>query len=369
MSLRTRWWPGSRRRTKECIAEIRHLYLDIDFDGETRLSALIASDQVPSPNIIVSTSPGKYQVLWRVEGFSFEQQESTLKLLALNFGGDPACTDCNRVVRVPGFTNRKYTPAHPVAAEYLSDSRSHPEDFHVAGAFLNAEPSLHRIAQPRTAHKHTHSEQDWSWVLSELSDGKEPGAAHGRACFASCRQAESSLLRPTHRGYGFCPSRATCRLSYRGRNHHARRVPPLRAERSIVFGSCAGNHTYGGSHDCPQVNCLTRSSKENHMPLLEVVQTRHISASVRLSDTTAIQVDQYAAFIRACADDVVEQALAYVFSKDRDFQEFLKTPEARQVASTLRVRKAPALEAAEPPAKKSASGAQSPAQTAAAVAG
>ena len=81
------------------------------------------------------------------------------------------------------------------------------------------------------------------------------------------------------------------------------------------------------------------------MPLLEVIQTRQISASIRLSDTTATQVDQYAAFIRACADDVVEQALSYVFSKDRDFQEFLKTPEARQVASTLRIRKAPAPEA------------------------
>ncbi len=83
------------------------------------------------------------------------------------------------------------------------------------------------------------------------------------------------------------------------------------------------------------------------MPLLEVVQTKQISASIRLTDTTAIQVDQYAHFIHACADDVVEQALAYVFSKDRDFQDFLKTPEARQVASTLRVRKAPAIEVPE----------------------
>ena len=58
------------------------------------------------------------------------------------------------------------------------------------------------------------------------------------------------------------------------------------------------------------------------MPLLEVVQTRQISASIRLTDSTATQVDQYAAFIRACADDVVEQALTYVFSKDRDFQDF-----------------------------------------------
>jgi hypothetical protein len=90
------------------------------------------------------------------------------------------------------------------------------------------------------------------------------------------------------------------------------------------------------------------------MPLLEVVQTRQISASIRLTDTTATQVDQYAAFIRACADDVVEQALAYVFSKDRDFQDFLKTPEARKVSSTLRIRKVPAAEAPESVPKKPA---------------
>ena len=88
------------------------------------------------------------------------------------------------------------------------------------------------------------------------------------------------------------------------------------------------------------------------MPLLEVVQTRQISASIRLTDTTATQVDQYAAFIRSCADDVVEQALAYVFSKDRDFQDFLKTPEARKVASTLRIRKVPAAETSEIAAQK-----------------
>jgi hypothetical protein len=61
------------------------------------------------------------------------------------------------------------------------------------------------------------------------------------------------------------------------------------------------------------------------MPLLEVTQTRYVSASIRLTDTTAILTDQYDAFIHACADDVVEQALTYVFSKDRDFQDFSKT--------------------------------------------
>ena len=61
--------PGSRKRTKDCIAEVRHLYIDIDVHGEERMAALRASDAVPVPSTILSTSPGKYQVLWNVAGF------------------------------------------------------------------------------------------------------------------------------------------------------------------------------------------------------------------------------------------------------------------------------------------------------------
>jgi hypothetical protein len=88
------------------------------------------------------------------------------------------------------------------------------------------------------------------------------------------------------------------------------------------------------------------------MPLLEVVQTRYVSASIRLTDTTALQLDQYAAFIHASADEVIDQALAYVFSKDRDFQEYLRTPEAQRITPTLRVRRAATIDAVEPPARK-----------------
>jgi len=36
--------PGSRKRTKESIASVRHLYLDIDTDGDARLAALRAAE-------------------------------------------------------------------------------------------------------------------------------------------------------------------------------------------------------------------------------------------------------------------------------------------------------------------------------------
>jgi hypothetical protein len=105
------------------------------------------------------------------------------------------------------------------------------------------------------------------------------------------------------------------------------------------------------------------------MPLLEVIQTRQISASVRLTDTTAAQVDQYAAFIHASADDVVEQALTYVFSKDRDFQEFLRSPAAQRITPTLRIRRPPANDIAGASSKPAASIPTSATQTQASVGG
>ena len=164
---------GSRKRTKECIAEIRHLYLDIDREGDTRVAAVLASKSIPKPTAIISTSAGKYQVLWRVEGFDFPSQECTLKQLAVTFGGDPACTDCNRVIRVPGFHNTKYAPVHPVTAEFDSASVANPEDFKLSDNSRDLVPSARRISGQSSSKKRTHSEQDWAWVLAELSSGRE----------------------------------------------------------------------------------------------------------------------------------------------------------------------------------------------------
>lgn len=91
------------------------------------------------------------------------------------------------------------------------------------------------------------------------------------------------------------------------------------------------------------------------MPLLEISQLHRISATVTLDAATAAQLDQYAAFLGATADEVVDKALGYVFGKDREFQEFLRTPGAGQIRPSLHVRH-PAGNGGRPP--KSAKGSE-----------
>lgn len=165
--------PGSRKRTKESIDSVRHLYLDVDTDGDARLAALLASDLVPPPTSILSTSLSKYQVLWRVEGFDPTLQEQTLKLLTVAFGGDPACTDCNRVLRVPGFLNRKYDPAYRVRAEYPDDSIWTPDDFRLDAGTVDAMPFTPVSTVYKAPSKHSNSESDWAWVSDQLAHGKD----------------------------------------------------------------------------------------------------------------------------------------------------------------------------------------------------
>lgn len=174
----------SRKRTKECIASVRHLYIDIDVNGEARLAALRASELVPEPNIIVSTSAGKYQVLGRVEDFDFYMQETTLKRLAMVFHGDISCTDCNRVLRIPGFLNHKYDPAHLATVEYHSDATYQPDDFRlcVLREACMVPPVRERHYRPDM---HPNSDHDWAWVSRELAHGKD--AVKLTLELASCR--------------------------------------------------------------------------------------------------------------------------------------------------------------------------------------
>ena len=213
--------PGTRKRTKESIASVRHLYIDIDTDGDTRLAALRASEMVPPPTSILSTSPGRYQVLWRIEGFDFELQEQTLKRLAMAFGGDPACTDCNRVLRIPGFLNQKYDPAFKVAAEYPDDSIWTPDDFRLDAATVAATFCGQAIPSCKPPSKHSNSENDWAWVCDQLCPWQRCCGADAGAGFATFRQAQTGVLCAAHGRCRIRPLLAARRHPHRRRHHHA----------------------------------------------------------------------------------------------------------------------------------------------------
>jgi hypothetical protein len=162
-----------RKRTKDSIAKVRHLYLDFDIDGKALLTSLRTSDTGPTPTTVLSTSLGKYQVLCRIDSFTFERQESTLKLLAIPFGGDPSSRDCNRVLCLPGFRNCKNDSSYPITVKYPCDSTSNPGDFRLDIPAANAVPLPDAMPSRKHPGRHTNSEHDWAWILHELARGKD----------------------------------------------------------------------------------------------------------------------------------------------------------------------------------------------------
>ena len=72
------------------------------------------------------------------------------------------------------------------------------------------------------------------------------------------------------------------------------------------------------------------------MPLLEIKQTRKLTALCSLEESTAHLVNQYAAFVGATPDEVINKALEYTFSKDSEFQKYRGTNP--KVTARLRVK-------------------------------
>jgi hypothetical protein len=159
--------PSARTRTKEDIHTVRHLYVDLDDDGPAALARIRESNLVPRANYTINTSPGKYQLVWRVENVSPEQAEALLRAMARTFGGDPAATDSTRVLRIPGFKNRKYETELLVQAEKHTDRVYHLPDFPLPSDPTQTDfrPRRHtatrRSSEPRPL---TQSEHDWAYA-------------------------------------------------------------------------------------------------------------------------------------------------------------------------------------------------------------
>jgi hypothetical protein len=168
---------GAYSRTKDNIKDIRHVYLDLDRKGDESLEAIRNSPAIPPPNFVVDTSPGKHQVVWTVSGFSQDEAEALLRGLANQFGGDAAATDSTRVLRLPGFANRKLSEEFIVQARHESEALHTPRDFTIEDDSPEAPRHLgedHTRRRSIPSDHKSQSEQDWAYAKRALARGDDP---------------------------------------------------------------------------------------------------------------------------------------------------------------------------------------------------
>ena len=168
---------GAYTRTKENISDIRHVYLDLDKKGDEALESIRNSTKVPAPNFVLDTSPGKHQVVWKVTGLNQDEAESLLHSLANQFEGDPAATDSTRVLRLPGFANRKLPEEFIVQARQESDAVYARRDFTIDENSPEAPRPFDDYSQRERTVSSDHkskSEYDWAYAKRALARGDDP---------------------------------------------------------------------------------------------------------------------------------------------------------------------------------------------------
>jgi hypothetical protein len=95
------------------------------------------------------------------------------------------------------------------------------------------------------------------------------------------------------------------------------------------------------------------------MPLIEVTQTRRVTAHVRFNEPVVAQINQYAAFIGATPDEVINKGLEYLFEKDRDFAAFRATDKCKDVPELLKARRPGGSRSSRTSPKKPSTGVES----------
>jgi RepB DNA-primase from phage plasmid len=168
---------GAYSRIKENIKGVRHVYLDLDKNGDESLEAIRHSREVPAPNFVLDTSPRKHQVVWKVTGVSQDEAESLLRSLANQFGGDLAATDSTRLLRLPGFANHKLSEEFIIQAHQETDAVYALRDFTIhedspeTPRYLGDEQERPRRMP---SHHKSQSELDWAYAKRALARGDDP---------------------------------------------------------------------------------------------------------------------------------------------------------------------------------------------------
>lgn len=118
---------GALRRTKaNFMSEQDVIYIDAD---DKQVMEEVRS-KYPYPALVVKTSVGHYQIYWKLtEKISIGAQESLMKRIAQNVGSDIGATDVSRILRLPGFWNKKPGKDNSVEVVFIRKERTQYKRF------------------------------------------------------------------------------------------------------------------------------------------------------------------------------------------------------------------------------------------------
>jgi P4 family phage/plasmid primase-like protien len=98
-----------------------------DFDDG--LPALLKSNPLVQPNILISTSPERYHAIWILESAcSPLEMQYLVSVIQDRLGGDPAFARTNQTIRLPGFLNQKNGHKVKLLPQHQSET-PYPYDF------------------------------------------------------------------------------------------------------------------------------------------------------------------------------------------------------------------------------------------------
>lgn len=204
----------SRSGKKQAVGESLVIWCEIDSrDAEQRL----ADARVKPALTVESGTPGHLHAYWRLsQPLGVELLERANAALVAEFGGDPACIDASRILRIPGTLNFKHQPPRPVRlAGYNLRYRPLPVR-EIVGELPDPEPPAPRPVRfppsvalspatldrlDRTAALKLIPATEWAQALL----GVQPGADGKIACpFHGGGQERTPSLQLYSDGHWFC---------------------------------------------------------------------------------------------------------------------------------------------------------------------
>ena len=168
----------TQSREKADVLEVRRLQLDLDKNGPDSLRQVLAdvnAGQLPAPAAVIRSSRQNYQIVWHTNPSSWtpDAGEDTMRRLANRYGGDSSVADVARVMRLPGFRNKKpERDDAPVVWTPHDGGPVRPE------LFAHLPPPERVPSAPRakntTRRELSQSDRDWAYVKDQLRRGTPP---------------------------------------------------------------------------------------------------------------------------------------------------------------------------------------------------